>query len=425
MFFKKLADLCKRKSKSAFNYVITFAKWVIIAAFTGLIGGFIGSLFSICLKIANRLNSGIWWLVFLLPVVGVVIVFLYKLCKLQNDPGTNCVIDSIRSKEKVPWAMAPLIFISTTLTHLAGGSAGREGAALQLGGSLGSVVGRVLHLDEKDMHIAVLCGMSGVFSSLFCTPVTAAIFALEVISVGITYYSALLPCLVSATVSYFLAVFMGIEPTRFNIAGALPEISFNSLALVVGLAAACAVVSIIFCVAMRKMPLLLKKLIKNDYLRVIAGGVILIALTFAVGCHDYNGAGSHIIAEAIGGTAKPEAFLLKILFTSITIGSGFKGGEIVPSFFLGATFGCTLGNLLGLSPMLCAAAGMAGVFCGVTNSPMTALFISFELFGLDGIFYYLIMVSICYMLSGYFGLYKSQKIMYSKSEPTYINRGSD
>lgn len=421
MFFKKLADLCKRKSKSAFNYVITFAKWVIIAAFTGLIGGFIGSLFSICLKIANRLNSGIWWLVFLLPVAGVVIVFLYKLCKLQNDPGTNCVIDSIRSKEKVPWAMAPLIFISTTLTHLAGGSAGREGAALQLGGSLGSVVGRVLHLDEKDMHIAVLCGMSGVFSSLFCTPVAAAIFALEVISVGITYYSALLPCLVSATVSYFLAIFMGIEPTRFNIAGALPEISFNSLALVVGLAAACAVVSIIFCVAMRKMPLLLKKLIKNDYLRVMAGGVILIALTFAVGCHDYNGAGSHIIAEAIGGTAKPEAFLLKILFTSITIGSGFKGGEIVPTLFIGSTFGCVLGAVLGLNPAFGAALGMICLFCGVVNCPFASIMLSVEIFGAEGIILFAIGCAVSYMLSGYYGLYSSQKIMYSKLKAEFIN----
>ena len=119
------------------------------------------------------------------------------------------------------------------------------------------------------------------------------------------------------------------------------------------------------------------------------------------------------------------AFLLKIVFTAVTLGSGYKGGEIVPSFFLGATFGCLMGQLLGISPMLCAAAGMIGVFCGVTNSPMTSLFISFELFGMNGMFYYLIVIAICYMLSGYFGLYKSQKIVYSKSEPTYINRRSD
>lgn len=421
MVIIKIKELIKRKSKSAFNYIITFVKWVVIAAITGLIGGFIGSLFSICLKKANELNNGIWWLIFLMPIGGIVIVTLYKAFKLENDPGTNCVIEAIRTKQKVPWAMAPLIFISTTLTHLVGGSAGREGAALQLGGSLGSIVGRALKLDEKDMHIAVLCGMSGVFSSLFCTPVTAAFFALEVISVGITYYSALMPCLVSSVVSYFLAIYMGITPTRFNISNAVPELNFTSLISVIALAAACAVVSIMFCVAMRKTPLLMKKMFKNEYARVIAGGIIIIALTFAVCCHDYNGAGSHIIEQAVKGTAKPEAFLLKIIFTAITIGCGFKGGEIVPTLFIGSTFGCVLGGLLGLDPSFGAAIGMISLFCGVINCPFASIMLSIEIFGTQGIIPFAIACAVSYMLSGYYGLYSSQKIMYSKLKAEFIN----
>lgn len=416
-----MKDLIIHKIKSAALYVKTFIKWVIIASVTGLIGGAIGALFSICIKYANNLNNDIWWLLFLLPIGGIVIVSLYKMCKMENDPGTNCVIESIRSTNYVPWVMSPLIFVSTVITHLLGGSAGREGAALQLGGSLGSVVGRILRLDEKDMHLAILCGMSGVFSSLFCTPITAAFFALEVISVGVTYYSALVPCFVSAIVSYCLAVFMGVTPMRFNIDKVIPELNFVTLAQVVGLAAACALISIVFCVSMRKSQKWAKIIFKNEYLRVIVGGLLIIGLTFAVGCRDYNGAGSAIITSALNGEAKPEAFLLKIIFTAITISFGYKGGEIVPTLFIGSTFGCVFGGLLGLDPSFSAAMGLICLFCGVINCPLAAILLSVEIFGADGLVLFAVGSAVSYMLSGYYGLYSSQKILYSKLKAEYIN----
>lgn len=413
--------LVKRKLRSAWNYVKVFVKWVVIACITGIIGGVIGSMFGISLKYANELSGSIWWLIFLLPVGGVVIVTIYKLFKLENDPGTNCVIEAIRTEEGVPWAMAPAIFIGTAITHLLGGSAGREGAALQLGGSLGSLVGKVLRLDEKDRHLAVLCGMSGLFSSLFGTPVAAAFFALEVISVGVTYYSALVPCLMSSIVSYAIALRLGVTPLSFDIAKAIPKPNFVSMTQVIALAAGCAVVSIMFCVAMHKTPYFMKKLIKNDYLRAIAGGVIIIALTFVVGCRDYNSAGSHIIANAISGEAKPEAFLLKILFTAITIGCGYKGGEIVPTLFIGSTFGCVVGEFIGLDPIFGAAIGMICLFCGVVNCPIASIILSVEIFGAEGLILFAIGCAVSYMLSGYYGLYSSQKILYSKLKAEYIN----
>ncbi|MEE1055977.1 MAG: chloride channel protein [Acutalibacteraceae bacterium] len=418
---EKFSALVKRKSKSAWNYIQTFVKWVIIALVTGTVGGIIGSLFSLTLKYANEIQSSVWWLVFFLPVGGVIIVLLYKLCKMENDPGTNLVIASVRTKENVPWIMAPLIFISTAITHLLGGSAGREGAALQLGGSLGSTVGRILHLDEKDMNLSVMCGMSGLFSALFCTPVTACLFAIEVISVGATYYSALVPCLVSAIVSYTIAIFMGVTPLRFDLANAVPELEFLPIAQVIALAAGCAVVSIIFCVVMHKTPVLMKKLFKNEYVRVIAGGVIIIALTFAVCSRDYNGAGSHIITQAIEGQAKPEAFLFKILFTAITIGSGYKGGEIVPTLFIGSTFGCVVGGFIGLDPSFGAAMGMICLFCGVVNCPLASVLLSVEIFGSEGLIFFAVGCAVSYMLSGYYGLYSSQKILYSKLKAEFIN----
>lgn len=416
-----MKELIIHKIKSAINYIKTFVKWVLIASITGLIGGLIGSLFSISIKYANEMGDNNWWLIFLLPVGGIVIVMLYKLCNMEKDPGTNCVIESIRTKNYVPWVMSPLIFVSTIITHLFGGSAGREGAALQLGGSLGSVVGRVLKLDEKDMHLSILCGMSGVFSSLFCTPITAAFFALEVISVGVTYYSALVPCFVSAIVSYCLAINMGVAPLRFNIEKVIPNLDFVSLAQVVGLAAACALVSILFCVAMRKSSKYMKIFFKNEYVRVIAGGVAIIALTFIVGNRDYNGAGSQTILNALGGNANPEAFILKIVFTAITISCGYKGGEIVPTLFIGSTFGCVFGSMLGLDPSFGAAMGLVCLFCGVINCPLAAILLSVEIFGAHGLVLFAVGCAVSYMLSGYYGLYSSQKILYSKLKAEYIN----
>lgn len=417
----KIKGLVTHKIVSASQYINTFIKWLLIASATGIAGGLIGTLFSVCIKYANEVNGSLWYLTFLLPLGGVVIVALYRLCKIENDPGTNCVIDSVRNKSHVPYAMAPLIFISSVITHLFGGSAGREGAALQLGGSLGTAVGKILRLGESDMHIALMCGMSGLFSSLFCTPVTAAFFALQVISVGVAYYSALVPCLTSAVISYFVSIKLGASPFRFDISKAVPDFDIISLAQVTGLAAACAVISIIFCVAMKQTQKWSKKLIKNEYLRIIAGGAVIIALTFAVGCKDYNGAGSQIIANAMAGNAKPEAFALKIVFTAVTIGCGYKGGEIVPTLFIGSTFGCVFGSLLGLDPSFGAAVGLICLFCGVINCPAAAILLSVEVFGAEGIIFFGAASAVSYMLSGYYGLYSSQKILYSKLKAEYIN----
>lgn len=416
-----IKSLAVRKLRSAWQYVKTFVKWLLIAAATGAVGGAIGSMFSICIKYANELENKYWFLLFLLPLGGVLIVALYRLCKIKDDPGTNCVLETIRSKNHVPYAMAPLIFVSTVITHLLGGSAGREGAALQLGGSLGTAIGRIFRLEESDLHIAVMCGMSGLFSALFGTPVTAAFFAIEVISVGVAYYSALVPCFTSSVISYFIAIHLGVEPMRFSIAKLVPALDFVSLLQVVGLAAACAVVSILFCVVMKWTHKYAQKFIKNQYLRIIIGGIIVIALTLAVGCKDYNGAGGNIIANALGGSAKPEAFLLKIIFTAVTIGFGFKGGEIVPTLFIGSTFGCVAGALLGLDPGFGAAIGLVSLFCGVVNCPVASIFLSVEIFGVEGVVFFGVATAVSYMLSGYYGLYSSQKILYSKLKAEYIN----
>lgn len=317
-------------------------------------------------------------------------------------------------------ALVPVIFASTALTHLCGGSAGREGAALQIGGGLGFACGRLFRLDEKELRMATLCGMSALFSALFGTPLTASVFALEVVSVGQIYYSGLVPCLASALTAYGVTGLCGIAPTRF----AVPVVGLTADMLwrVALLAVLCALVSILFCVTMHQSERLLGKKVPNPFLRAALGGAALIALTLLGGTRDYNGAGVDVITRALErGEAAPEAFALKLLFTALTLSCGFRGGEVVPAFFIGSTFGCAAGPLLGLDPGFAAAVGLVGVFCGAVNCPLASIILSVELFGSGEILYFAVACCVSYMLSGYTGLYSSQKIMYSKLRPEFID----
>ena len=403
------------------RYAKTFIKWLICSAIIGITCGAVGTAFHYSVEYVTQFRSGHSWIIFLLPAAGLLIVFLYRAGGIKHDKGTNLVIGSIRNPEyNVPFRMAPLIFITTVITHLFGGSAGREGAALQIGGSLGASIGKLIKMDDNDKHIMTLCGMSAVFAALFGTPVTAALFSVEVISIGILYYSALVPCILSATISYAITEKFHITPTYF-ILNQVPEMSLATGIRVIILSVAAAVLSILFCMSMQVIGKTFKKYLKNQYLRILVGGVLLVPLTLIVRCNDYNGAGMNIIEQAIHGTAKPEAFILKLLFTCITIGCGFRGGEIVPSFFIGATFGCTLGGWIGLDPGFGAAMGLVCLFCGVVNCPLASLVLSIELFGASGILLFAIGCSVSYMLSGYYSLYSEQKIIYSKLRPHYVN----
>ena len=328
----------EREARTMWEFICTFLKWLVIAGVTGGIGGLVGSAFHLSVNWAAAFRAAHPWLLWLLPIGGLLIAAIYRLTKMENK-NTNAIIDAIHFGDKVPLLLVPAIYLSTVITHLFGGSAGREGAALQIGGSLGCYVGQLFHLDEKDMRIATLCGMSAVFSALFGTPLTATIFALEVISVGVFYYSALVPCIVASLAALAISNAFGIAPTHFTFAlTAAPRLL---LLRVAALAAVCSLMSILFCVTMHGTERLFAGRIQNPWLRIAAGGAIVVVLTLLVGTGDYNGAGMDVITRAIeGGQAAPDAFFWKLLFTAVTIGSGFKGGEVVPTFFIGATLGC-------------------------------------------------------------------------------------
>lgn len=418
-----MKEIIKKKFEQSAQSIGTSIKWVIFALVTGLVVGCISTAFHFSITIASMVREATPWIIFLLPIGGLIIVRCYRMVKDNQELSTNSVLSAIHSNEKLPLKMAPLIFVSTVITHLFGGSAGSQGAALQLGGSIGNGLGGLFRFNNNDKHIMIMCGMSAAFAALFGTPMAAAIFSMEVISVGIMQYSALVPCVIASLSAFSVAQAFGVGQELFLIEQ-VPNFTIFSSVKVTILTILCAFLSIAFCILLHQTEHLFQRLLKNPYLRIVIGGCCIIVLTLLVGDQTYNGTGMYVIEEAVEGYVIPYAFILKMIFTALTIGAGYKGGEIVPSFFIGATFGCLFGNIIGFAPDLCAAVGMVSLFCGVTNCPVTSLLISFELFGYDGMPYYLLAIAFSYMLSGYYGLYSSQRIMYSKYRTQFINRKS-
>lgn len=414
-------------SGSAAKYAGTVLYWAAISALVGAVCGGIGAGFARILGLVTAIREDNGWMIGFLPAAGVVIVFLYRICGIKDDKGTNLVIASIRAREQdkdshLQLRTAPLIFAGTVLTHMFGGSAGREGAALQIGGSVGAGMGKLFRMKEKSVKTVTICGMAAVFSALFGTPVTAAIFSMEVISVGVMYYSAFLPAIISSLIAAWIARLCGCAPTAFKLPS-VPTADPWLFIRVLILAAIAAVASILFTTVMHTVGHAAAKWMKNPYLRVAVGGCVIIVLSLAEKSGDYNGAGGYIIARAVEqGKAVPWAFALKIVFTAVTLGCGFKGGEIVPAFFAGATLGCAVGPLLGLDPGFSAAVGLIALFCGVVNCPLASLVLSVELFGSDALIYFAPVCAVSYVLSGYFGLYSSQHIVYSKLTNEYVDK---
>lgn len=392
-----------------------FIKWTLIASLIGGVGGGLGAGFAKAVIWATAFRQGHSWTLYLMPAAGVLIVWMYCRCHEENNRGTNTVLEAVSANQEVSLATGPLIFISTVLTHFVGGSSGREGAALQLGGSLGSLSGKLLKLGKRERKIAVMCGMSAVFGALFGTPVAAAMFAVEVASVGEIYYAGLLPSVFSAFLGANISHAFGVPAEAFAILN-LPEFTVMTAAYTVFLGLLCALVSIGFCMLLHSAGKLYRKYIPNPYYRILAASALFILLTFLLGTREYHGGSMQLIEHAMEGHARYEDFLLKALFTAVALGAGFRGGEIVPTLCVGSTFGCIVGQIMGISPSFSAACGMAALFAGVTNCPISTMFIALELFGGEGMPFFAIVIAVTFVLSGYYGLYSSQKFACSKTE---------
>lgn len=411
------------KIRHAFRHFRFFLKWLCIAVMLGVICGLAGTAFHYLINAASELFGKFGFLLYLLPAAGFLTALSYRLSGIYDDEGTNSILRAARAEDTSALRVTPLIFLSTFLTHLCGGSAGREGAALQIGGSLGSFTARSLRLNKYEQQMLVMCGMSATFCALFGTPLTAAFFAIEVAGVGTVFYAGLVPSVTASFIANLVSKELGVPNPSFVTAGVQP-IDLAIFAKVILLGILCALLSILFCKVMHTAAALYKKYIPNAYLRIFAGGLIVIAITLLSGSRDYNGSGLTVIALALAGSAFPFAFLIKMLMTAATAGAGYKGGEIIPAMFIGATFGCAVSPLLGIDPAFGAEIGLIAVFCGAVNCPVSSILLSVEFFGSGNFLLFGVASAVSYMLSGYYSLYSGQKFMNSKTSPVPIRRSA-
>ena len=400
--------------------ILYFIRWTAISIVMGTVCGLIGTAFGYGVIYAQRLFKTHSFMLYLMPVAGVLIVLLHQMFHELGNRGTNLILESISSDERIPLATLPCIFISTILSQAVGASAGKEGAALQIGGCIGNYFGDVFHMDERDKKVMIMSGMSGCFGAIFGTPLAAAMFGIEVISIGVAYYAALVPCVFASFIGAQISGALGLHGESFLILH-IPKFSLVPALYTVGLGLTCALLSVCFCILLHETQHLYKNKIGNVYVRILVAAGLSIALALIFG-RDYCGAGFNLVEKAVDGESAYLGFLLKMIFTAVALGGGFKGGEIVPTLAVGASFGCTFGLLTGFEPSLCAAAGMLATFVGVTNCPIATMFLGFELFGFEAMPYFAVAVAISFTLSGYYGLYSGQKFTYSKTKAEFINR---
>ena len=313
---------------------------LLISLTLGLCGGVVGAVFFHLFTAVTNLRTANPWLVFLLPIGGLLTVKIYKLLKTEGL-STDSVLKSLKGEKRVsPWLL-PAVFVSSLLTHLFGGSAGKEGAALQMGGAVSSLLSNKFKVDESKSDIGTVCGMSAFFSALFGTPLGASVFAAEVVFLKKQSYKWLIPSLLSGFTAFLISSILGVHPERFSLS--LPAFDFSLFWKTGVIILVCSAVCILFVFTLEKTKELFRKIFKNPYVRIAAGGILIILLTVIEGSGDYNGGGMNIVEKIFShNTVKYEAFLLKIIFTAITVAAGFKGGEIVPTFFIGATSGGAL-----------------------------------------------------------------------------------
>ena len=402
-------------------------RWTLILLPVSIAIGSMVALFLWLLHLCIHFRFEHPWLLYFLPLAGLLIHFAYKLYGKNAERGNNLIIDEIHQPGGgIPKRMAPLVLLSTVVTHLFGGSAGREGTAVQIGGSIAQAFSKWFGLNDKETGILLTAGVAAGFGAVFGTPLTGAIFALEVLTIGRIQYQAVFPCLVASLIGDLTVSAWQVHHTSYRIdAIDIPNyfdayFSLNPLLLIKVVIASIAfgLASLLFAQMVHRMKHLFLSVFSKTWIVPMVGGLTIILLTFILGKPDYLSLG--VDAEYNGAITIPSAFqaggadtwswLWKTIYTSVTLSSGFKGGEVTPLFYIGATLGNTLSTLLDAPVSLFAALGFLAVFAGATNTPLACTIMGVELFGGEYVLYFAIACYTAYFFSGHNGIYSAQKI---------------
>lgn len=385
-------------------------KWIALGGLVGVAAGLASTVFLFSLDWATRWREANPMIVLALPAAGALLGYVYDRYAGDAAQGNHLVIEEIHSNQsRIPLRMAPMILLGTVATHLFGGSAGREGTALQMGASLADALRRALRLDRHDRRLMLMAGISGGFGSVFGTPAAGFVFGMEVQALGRIRYEGLVPCLVAACVGDLIARTLGVPHAHYPL---LPAIGIEPLLLakVAAAGVACGLVARTFVELTHAVKLWSGRL-SRPWLRPVAGGFALLALTALVGSRDYLGLSLPLAARAVhGDDVVLWAFALKLVFTALTLGSGFLGGEVTPLFVIGATLGHALGRLLGVDPAFMAMLGFVAVFAGASNTPLACVLMGVELFGGGALVYSLMICATAYLASGHRSIYRTQRI---------------
>lgn len=394
----------------------TLLKWIILGSGVGILTGTASALFLKSLDAVTNLRLEHSWLLFLLPAGGALVSYLYWKFGKNSSKGNNLILEQINDgQETIPLRMAPLVLFGTLVTHLFGGSAGREGTAVQMGGSLAEWFGKLLRVGPVDRKILLICGISGGFGSIFGTPLAGTVFGLEVLAIGLISHEALIPAFVASFVGNLVtSSFWGVSHLHYSI-GEVPSLDWLVVLKVVFASILFGLTSILFSELTHFLKKWYTRLFKNPMLKSAVGGFIIIGLVYMIGSRDYLGLGIPLIQSSFTENVSPFAFLFKLIFTSLTLGAGFQGGEVTPLFAIGATLGNALSGFLHLYAPFLAGLGFIAVFSGATNTPIACFLMGIELFGSEAAIYLFIASIVSYLFSGHTGIYTSQRIGISKS----------
>ncbi len=394
------------------------AKWIALATLVATLAGSASALFLFALDWATQTREANRWLIWGLPLAGFLVGWLYLKFGHHVEAGNNLLIDEIHDPKKVvPLRMAPLVLGGTVVSHLFGASVGREGTAVQMGGALADQLTHFFKLNPIDRRMVLMAGISAGFASVFGTPLAGAVFALEVLAIGRMRLDALLPCVIAAIVADQVGLLWGVQHTQYEV-GLVPQITAWLLSAMVLAGAVFGLTGKLFATGTHALSGLMKKHISYAPLRPLLGGAVIAAVVMWGNFDRYIGLGISVMVEAFAHPLAPTDFLGKMAFTIASLGAGFKGGEVTPLFYIGATLGNAMAPLLDVPFALLAAVGFVAVFAGAANTPIASTLMAMELFGAEiGVFAALACV-MSYVCSGHAGIYRAQRVAHRKTDAT-------